>query len=156
MQTQSFSLNPKCIGFSFACMGLFLACPSFTNAWVAALALYCVFVVAYVGMAWYDYRYGCSVAPLRRGNVSFTGIFKPPAHEAQKQKPGAEEKYGPQDALANRMAIYASHLLLIAPFLMYMAWVGKSAPKQAYWLMGALAAMTAVYHGSALMQALKA
>jgi hypothetical protein len=145
------ALNPKCVAFAFMCMALLLACPNFGSPLVAAVSLYTVFVLAYAGMGWYDYRYGCSVAPLRRGEWSLTGLLKPPEHQPSKQRVGASESYGARDVYETRAMIYGLHLFLIAPFLFYVAWMGKRAPRETYWLMGALAAMTAGYHGVALV-----
>jgi hypothetical protein len=145
------ALNPKCVAFSFMCMALLLACPSFGSPLVAAVSLYAVFVLAYVGMGWYDYRYGCSVAPLRRGQYSLTGLLKPPEHQPEKQRAGSGDAVG-EDAYQKKVMVYGFHLLLVAPFLFYVAWMGKKTPRETYWLMGALATMTVAYHGVALAE----
>jgi len=36
-----------------------------------------LFIIAYVSMAWYDYKFNCTTLPLRRGLNSLTGILKP-------------------------------------------------------------------------------
>jgi len=36
-----------------------------------------LFIIAYVLMAWYDYKFNCSILPLKRGSKSLTGYIKP-------------------------------------------------------------------------------
>jgi len=155
-----FALNPKCVAFSFMCMGLLLARPTFTGPLTAGAALLSVFVAAYVSMGWYDYYYGCSISPLRRGSQSATGVLKPPPHAPAKQHlsvaasygekdVSVAASYGEKDVSVAKGAVYLLHLVLIAPFLGYVAYMGRGSSKRVFWLLGALAVATAAYHGVA-------
>ena len=70
-------LNVKCIIFALIVMGIFLINPSdiIKNTGLLIAVLIGIFVVAYVAMAWYDYYYDCRIDPLKRGHLSFTGLF---------------------------------------------------------------------------------
>lgn len=138
-----FELNVKCILFSLLCMGLFLARPTL-GTYATATALVSIFVVAYVGMAWYDYYFNCDVVPLRKGRLGgLTGSLKPPAH-------APEQQYGGPETRSRRMLVYAFHLLLVVPILGYLVYAisrGLPIPSGLLWLIGALTVFTAGYHG---------
>lgn len=144
-----FALNPKCVAFSFVCMGLLMARPTFPGPLTAGAALLAVFVAAYVSMGWYDYYYGCNISPLRRGSQSATGELKPPPHAPAKQHLSVAASYGEKDVSVAKGAVYLLHLVLIAPFLGYVAYMGRGSSKRVFWLLGALAVATAAYHGVA-------
>ena len=113
-----FVLNEKCIIFSLICMALFLYKPEFKNKWFLYFTLLIIFVIAYVAMAWYDYYFNCDIVPLKRGTRSFTGLFKPPAHAAEKQEKDKDTKL---DNTRRHMLIYAMHIIMIVPLLGYIA-----------------------------------
>ena len=50
-----FAVNEKCIVFSIIVIALFLARPELKSIWAKIGVPAALFVVAYVGMAWYDY-----------------------------------------------------------------------------------------------------
>ena len=135
-----FAANPKCVAFSLIVIALFIANPSGLGGIGKVVSCVALFVIAYVGMAWYDYYFDCQAVPLERGKGP-TSALKPPA-PAQQQKP---------DARKQRTIIYALHLLIIAPILGFVAWRGRKAPKGTWLLLGVLAVMTAAYHGAKLV-----
>ncbi len=144
-----FVLNIKCIVFSLLCMALFLYRPSYKRRWSLYAALFILFVVSYVALAWYDYYYDCRLQPLKRGTVSFTGLFKPPAH-----MPAEQEGHRPKHAIeANRKVLFVnmSHMLFIVPLLFYLVWRKKRANPMVYPLIFALAVFTLFYHGLSLL-----
>ena len=49
-----FALNPKCIVFSILVMAIFLFKPEFKTNSALGIALFILFVLSYVSMAWYD------------------------------------------------------------------------------------------------------
>ena len=61
-------------------MGLFLYKPVIKSNLALYAILFLIFVISYVAMAWYDYYYDCRILPLKRGDRSVTGLFKPPPH----------------------------------------------------------------------------
>lgn len=140
-----FQLNIKCIVFSIIVMALFLFKPNIKSNLVMGTTLFGIFVIAYVAMAWYDYYYDCRILPLKRGEKSFTGMFKPPIH-SEKQKPkDVDNKRG-------NMMIYLSHILFIVPLLLYIGYYKNSVNKMTYPIIIVLAVFTLVYHGSAMIQ----
>jgi len=143
---QPLTLNIKCIIFALICMFLFLINPSkiINNNYILYFILFIIFVVAYVSMAWYDYYYNCTILPLRRGRYSFTGLFKPPTHDPDKQ---IEYKETPIDIKRKKLIIYWSHILFIAPLIGYMAYYKNKTNKIVYILLIPLVLMTLIYHG---------
>lgn len=139
-----FALNIKCVVFSFICMALFLYCPQIKSRRGLYLILFIIFVVSYVAMAWYDYYFDCRILPLKRGEKSTLGRFKPPTHSDEKQRKHLEDSV---DVRRKHYLIYFSHLLFIVPLLAYIAVKGRRTPRNVYVLIGALAGATALYHG---------
>ena len=140
--------NEKCIFFSIICMILFLCKPSFKNQYYLYFTLFIIFVVAYVAMAWYDYYFDCNLVPLKRGKMGITGHFKPPSHEKEKQE---EHKESETDTNRKNILIYVSHLILIVPLLLYIAYYKTKINKIVYPILGVLAVFTAFYHGGFLV-----
>ena len=144
-----FVINEKCIVFSLVCIALFLYKPAFTSNISLYIALFIIFVVAYVSMAWYDYYFNCDILPLKKGSIGgITAVLKPPSHNKKKQE---EYKETDVDHKHRSTIIYVSHLVFIVPLLIYIAWYKKSVNKMVYPLVGALAALTMLYHGFGLM-----
>ena len=144
-----FALNPKCIVFALICMALFLYKPSISHPAVGFFVLGTIFTVAYVAMAWYDYYFNCDIAPLRKGTLSLQGTIKPPAHQPDKQFAPMNKSQGPVDSRRDQYLIYLLHILIIAPFIGFIAYMGKRTPASAFWLLGAVAVMTLFYHSLA-------
>jgi hypothetical protein len=149
-----FTLNPKCILFALVCMGLFLIRPTFQHPVVALAALTVVFWVAYIAMAWYDYYFNCDIAPLRKGEYSLQGWFKPPAHAPSKQSVPTGVPQGAIDASRDQIVIYLLHLVFIVPLIATIAILGRGTPRSAFWLLGATALLTVLYHSYALYAAI--
>jgi hypothetical protein len=113
------------------------------------LVYFIIFVVSYVALAWYDYYYACSQLPLQKSSGGgFTGYFKPPAHEAKKQN---EHTFTQTELDKNNKTIFALHLLLIVPILLYIGINQNKTPIQAFYLLIVLAVFTSVYHGFRLL-----
>ena len=143
-----FALNIKCVIFSLLCMALFLYCPNIKSRPMLYLILFVIFVISYVAMAWYDYYFDCRILPLKRGEKSTLGRFKPPTHSDEKQRGHLEDK---TDKHRKHYLIFLSHLLFIVPLLVYIAVKGRRTPPKVFVLLGALAGATALYHGYAVM-----
>jgi len=143
-----FVLNVKCIIFSLICMALFLYKPVFTDGLTLYFTLFIIFVISYVSLAWYDYYYDCRIGPLRRGTMSFTGLFKPPPHVPAKQVKNEDR---PTDRNRKMMLIAASHVLFIVPLLLYIAYFRRRVNQMTYPLLVVLAAFTFLYHGTNLL-----
>lgn len=151
----AFALNPKCILFSLVCMGLFLYRPSFSHPVIALAALTAVFWIAYIAMGWYDYYFNCDIAPLRKGQYSLQRLFKPPPHVPEKQYLPVGESQGITDSRRDLTLIYFFHVAVIVPFISYIAIMGRNTPPAAYWLLGATAVLTFMYHGVGMYEAVR-
>ena len=136
-----FEMNIKCIIFSLIIISLFLYKPTFKNQISLYFTLFLLFIISYVVMAWYDFFFDCTTLPLKRGKISLTGLFKPTAPSTD----NADCKY-------NNYLIYLSHILFLAPLLIYVAINGKKTSSVAFPILGAIAIMTLFYHGIRLTQ----
>jgi hypothetical protein len=143
-----FTLNIKCIIFSIIIMIIYTFRPPRLSL-IPSLSIYfIIFVISYVALAWYDYYYACSQLPLQKSSVGITDYLKPPAHEPKKQ---LEHMFSEKEINKNNKTIYALHLLVIVPILLYVGIKSKKAPKEAFYLLIVLAGFTAVYHGFRLL-----
>ena len=141
---QPFVLNEKCVFFSLFCIALFLYRPSYKNGAILYITLFIIFVLAYVLMAWYDYRFNCDTLPLKKGSVGgITSMFKP-EHHTDKQKTHDETD---KDIELKKIIIYVSHLLFIVPLLAYIVYYKSKVNVMVYPLLGSVAVFTAFYHG---------
>ena len=141
-----FAFNVKCIIFSLMCMALFLYCPNKKTAeWKRYVALFVVFVVSYVAMAWYDHFFDCRTLPLRRGTASITGTLKP--YVAGDSSGSSDSDSRPSEL----RLIYLSHVLIIVPTLVYIALRKRKASRIVYPLLGVVSFMTLLYHGNKLI-----
>ena len=113
-----FELNPKCVIFSIIIIGLFFYQPPNMNIYWKLVTTFVLFVISYVSMAWYDYKFECQKLALRKSTSSYgvTGIFKPPPHnESQIDK----SKMSLNERELNWMLINFYHLFILAPLLIY-------------------------------------
>lgn len=113
-----FELNAKCVIFSIIIIGLFFYQPPDMNIYWKSFTAFVLFVISYVSMAWYDYKFDCQKLALKKSSSSLgiTGKFKPPAHtpsQLDRTKMSTEEK----DLDWTLINIY--HLLILAPLLLY-------------------------------------
>jgi hypothetical protein len=144
----AFTLNIKCIIFSIIIMIIYTFRPPILSLVPSLLVYFIIFVVSYVALAWYDYYYACSQLPLQRSSKGFTTYLKPPVHEPTKQN---EHTFTQKELDKNNKTIFALHLLLIVPILLFIGIKSNKTPKQAFYLLIVLAIFTAAYHGLAVM-----
>ena len=142
-----FAFNIKCIIFSLITMALFLYKPTFSNNYILYGTLFIIFTVSYVAMAWYDYFFDCRILPLRKGELSWQSLIKPPAHQPEKQKEWSCE----EDKSARLTLIYLGHILFIVPIIAYVALYRKQVNPLVYPILGVLAVFTLGYHGVSLI-----
>ncbi len=144
-----FTLNIKCIIFALIIMALYTFKAPELSLYVNIIIYFIIFVISYVAMAWYDYFYGCSQLPLQRSTVGLTQYLKPPMHQEEKQK---QHLMTQQEVEKNNYMIYVLHVLVIVPFLTYIAIKKDKVPEAVYPLLYALIAFTLVYHGMRMLQ----
>ena len=143
-----FTLNIKCIIFSLIIMLIYTVKPVHVALLPTMLIYLLIFVVSYVALAWYDYYYGCTQLPLQRSKVSVTALFKPPVHDKAKQE---EHLFSQIELDKNNKSIYALHVLLSVPLLLYVGLGRGKVNARVYDLLLVLAGFTAVYHGFRLL-----
>ena len=137
-----FTLNEKCIVFSLLTIALFLVKPAFKSKGQLYVALAVLFVVSYVSMAWYDYYYDCRLMPLRRGRMGLTTQLKPPIHSVSQVKP----KLTKLEKRRMAKVIYASHVFVFVPLLLYVAYFGRQSGPEVFNLLLVLGVLTLGYH----------
>jgi hypothetical protein len=118
-----FELNIKCVIFSTIIIALFFYHPPEMNIiWKCFVALL-LFVIAYVAMAWYDYKFECTKLALKRGSRGgITTLLKPEPHTESQTDPSKDT----QDEQKLMMAlINVYHLFIIVPLLIYIGIKGN-------------------------------
>ena len=148
-----FVLNAKCIVFSLIIMMLFMIKPNFKSNIVLYVTLFIIFVLSYVAMAWYDYFYDCRLLPLKRGKYSFTGLFKPPAHQPEKQYQHDDHSHdtNTKENKRHHMFVYVTHIIIFVPILVYVAYYKGNAGAVAFSTLVVLGILTAAYHAMRLL-----
>lgn len=139
-----FSLNIKCVVFALAMMALYVVSSGGRPNY---LMLPFIFVVSYVAMAWYDVAYNCS-DQLQTG-VSGPGgvldsIFK-------NQRRGITDP----DAVLDQESVYQKnvylfHLLIIAPLMIYIGFIGyrgQQVKPEFFAILIAVGVGAVIYHG---------
>ena len=140
-----FTLNIKCIIFSLIIMALYTYCPPKVESKAKIFLIYfALFVISYVGLAWYDYFYACSQLPLHRAKGSITVKIKPSAHEKEKQE---NQLMSIKEVDKNNKTIFWLHFVMIVPFLTYIGIKREKTNPRAFDLLLALTVFTAIYHG---------
>ena len=114
-----FELNIKCIIFSLIIIGLFFYKPPEMNNYYKLLLSLFLFIISYVSMAWYDYKFKCELLPLRRGSKSITGYLKPNIYNI---KQITKDKDNEDEKLFEKQMINLFHILILSPLLMYIGY----------------------------------
>ena len=114
-----FELNIKCIIFSLIIIGLFFFNPPIMNNYYKLLTSLFLFIISYVSMAWYDYKFNCQTLPLKRGLKSLTGYLKP---EIYNIKQITRDKDNDDEKLFEKQMINLFHILILSPLLMYIGY----------------------------------
>ena len=113
-----FEINIKCVIFSILIIFLFFYSPPKWNVSTNLFIGFILFVVAYVAMAWYDYKFQCEALALRKSTGGLTDKLKPPQHsEAQTDR----TKMTDYEIALEKTLIHLFHILIVAPLLFYIA-----------------------------------
>jgi hypothetical protein len=116
---------------------------------IPSLVIYfIIFIISYVALAWYDYYYVCAQLPLQKSSVRFTDYLKPPVYDKERQ---VDHMFSQKEIDKNNKTIYAMHLLIIVPILLFIGIKSNKTPKEAYFILLVLAVFTSVYHGFRLL-----
>lgn len=140
-----FVLNPKCVVFSAIIIGLFFYSPPKMGIHWNLLISFILFVVSYVAMAWYDYKFECQKLALKRGTskYSITQQFKPPTHTKSQTDESKETK---DETILNANIIHIYHIFFIAPLLLYIGLKKQSASEYAYLFLIVNLSFAMLYH----------
>ncbi len=123
-----FELNPKCIIFSIIIIGLFFYEPPNMNIYWKSFVSLILFVLSYVSMAWYDYKFDCQKLALKKSaSTGITGQFKPPAHTPSQTD---RSKLTKDENELEWLLINLYHLLILSPLFLYVS-VNKDSSNQA-------------------------
>ncbi len=141
-----FELNIKCVIFSVIVIGLFFYQPPDMNIYWKIFVSFVLFVIAYVGMAWYDYKFDCQKLALKKSTSKFgiTGLAKPPAYtesQLDRTKMSKEEK----DLDWTLINLY--HLIILTPNLLYVGINRDNSNQMSIILLIINFAFGIIYHG---------
>ncbi len=146
-----FELNIKCIIFSVIIMAIYLYKPPEMHPVWKSFTLIIIFIVSYVAMAWYDYKFNCTKLALRKSTAGITDLMKPEPHsEAQtdRSKATKEEK----DLEWQLINLY--HIFILTPLLLYIGIYKNEANPIAGNILSANLVFAILYHGVRLFDKL--
>ena len=139
---QPYHPNPKCLLFSSIMMSLYWFSPITKNSFLLPI----IFVVSYVAMAWYDYKYNCDLimySGTSLGPNTVDAIFKPQRrneeHDKKNLSKNQEKEY--------LKRVYLFHILAVSPVLIYVGYYGVKSNTKIYPVILSLGLMALVYHG---------
>lgn len=121
-----FELNIKCVIFSGIIIGLFFYCPPKMNIGWNIFISFILFVVAYVAMAWYDYKFECMKLALKRGTnpAGITSKFKPETHT---ESQGDRSKMTADEKKLEYLLLNLYHVFIVTPVAIYIGLNGDMA-----------------------------
>ena len=139
---QPYHPNPKCLLFSAIVMALYWFLPTNKN----PLMLFLIFILSYVAMAWYDYKYNCDTKMYSGKNLgvnTLDSIFKPQRRNEDIDKKNFSENQ--EKEYLHR--VYLFHVIAIAPLLIYIGYYGKNSSKNLFPVLLAVGLIALGYHG---------
>lgn len=140
-----FQLNIKCVIFSFIIISLFFyKPPELDIIWKFYISII-LFIISYIAMAWYDYKFQCQKLALKRGtnDKSLTQIIKPPMHtKSQKDMSQAtkEENFLEQNLL------HAYHAFIVSPLLIFIGTYKNNTSENVFLLLNISLFFVILYH----------
>ena len=113
-----FQINIKCVIFSMIIIGLYFYVPPPMNTYWKLFISLVLFIISYVSMAWYDYKFECQKLALKRStsDMSITQQLKPPIHSESQQD---STKATPEENRLEEYLIHYYHLFIVTPLLIY-------------------------------------
>ncbi len=140
-----FELNPKCIIFSIIIIGLFFYEPPNMNIYWKSFVSLILFVLSYVSMAWYDYKFDCQKLALKKSaSTGITGQFKPPAHTPSQTD---RSKLTKDENELEWLLINLYHLLILSPLFLYVSVNKDSSNQVSVMLLLVNFIFAIIYHG---------
>ena len=123
-------------------MAMYWLLPSSKNFFM----LIVIFVLSYVAMAWYDYKYNCDTKMYSGKNLganTIDAIFKPQRRNEDIDKKNLSENQ--EKEYLHR--VYLFHVIAIAPLLIYIGYYGKNSSKNLFPVLLAVGLIALGYHG---------
>lgn len=140
-----FQINIKCVIFAMIIIMLFFYIPPKMNTYWKLFVSLVLFVISYVSMAWYDYKFECQKLALKRGtsDYSITQHLKPPIHtESQKD---ASKASNDENRLEEYL-IHYYHIFIVTPLLLYIGANKNKTENSFYVVLIANICFAIVYH----------
>jgi len=138
---QPFHANPKCIFFATIMMMTYWFSPVTKNGYLLPV----IFVISYVGMAWYDYKYNCDI--MYSGNSlgpnTIDAIFKPQYRNKESDKKNLSKNQ--EDEYLRR--VYLFHIIAVSPILIYVGYYGPKSNNKLFPVILSLGIIALLYHG---------
>lgn len=139
-----FELNIKCVIFSTIIIALFFYHPPEMSLLWKCFTAFVLFVVAYVGMAWYDYKFECTKLALKRGSRGgVTTLLKPTPHTESQTDPSKDTK---EEKKLTMSLINVYHLFILTPLLIYIGVNGNKSDQMTIIVLIANLAFAILYH----------
>lgn len=140
-----FVLNPKCVVFSGIIIFLFFYSPPDMNVYWKLFIAFILFVISYVAMAWYDYKFECQKLALKRGTSKYgiTQQFKPPTHTPSQTDSSKDTK---SEIRLNQMILHIYHIVFITPLLLYIGLEKDKASNNAFMFLIVNLVFAILYH----------
>lgn len=147
-----FQINIKCVIFSIIIIGLFFYRPPEMELHKKYYISLVLFIVSYVSMAWYDYKFDCQVLALKRGTspLSITGQLKPPLHTPSQTDMTMST---PKEINLESTLINIYHIFVVTPLLLYIGYNKEKTTTDLNILLAANLSFAILYHGSRLSKA---
>ena len=144
---QPYHPNPKCLLFSAVVMAIYWFSPAKKNKFLLPV----IFTVAYIAMAWYDYRYNCDTV-MYSGNAigpnTLSAIFKP---QLRTEKTDRKNLSNDQEAEYLKR-VYLFHVIAVAPLLIYVGYKGNKVNPKLFPIVLSIGLMAGLYHGFRVFQ----
>ena len=138
---QPFHLNPKCLLFSAMVMSYYWFSPGKKNVYLLPV----IFIISYVGMAWYDYRYNCDIKMYSGSKtLGINSVFKP---QRRDEEPSKDKKISSNQEKEYLKRVYLFHVIAVAPLLLYVGYKGKDTNPKVFPVVLSAGLMALVYHG---------
>jgi len=161
-KNQPFVFNLKCVVFASVLIIAYWTAPK-QNVYMLPI----IFIVSYVGMAWYDYLYDCEqklYSGQGYGASLLSSIFKPQsrskkmiddtyslANNEPELSSGVQQKLDDerQQYIYTRN-VYLFHIITVAPILLYTGYYGAKTDERVYPVLLSIGVIALLYHGMRL------
>jgi len=141
---QPFHMNPKCVFYAAIMMMAYWFLYEKPNAYMLPV----IFVISYVSMAWYDYKFNCDImySGSSVGPNTFDAIFKP----QYRNKSADKKNLSPDQESEYLKRVYLFHVIAVSPILIYVGYYGDKSNAKLFPVILSLGVIALIYHGMRL------